>query len=75
VALLAADRFVVDSTDPSVHRSRESLAPGGEEIAMHPDDSETSSRPQTWGQRHAITILTVVLFGMLAFVMVLQVAC
>lgn len=42
---------------------------------MHPDDSETSSRPQTWGQRHAITILTVVLFGMLAFVMVLQVAC
>jgi hypothetical protein len=42
---------------------------------MHPDDSETSSRPQTWGQRNAISILTTVLFGLLAFVMILQVAC
>ena len=42
---------------------------------MHPDDSENSSRPQSWGQRHAITILTTVLFGLLALVMSVQVAC
>ena len=42
---------------------------------MHPDDSENSSGPKTWGQRHAITILTTVLFGLLALVMSVQVAC
>lgn len=34
-----------------------------------------SSENQTWGQRHAVTILTTVLFGMLGLVMLIQVAC
>jgi hypothetical protein len=42
---------------------------------MHPEEPEQPSRPQTWGQRHAVTILTVVLFALLAFVMTIQVAC
>jgi hypothetical protein len=42
---------------------------------MQPDDSDDSPRPQTWGQRHAVTILTVVLFGMLGFVIAFQMAC
>ena len=31
--------------------------------------------PQTFGQRHGVTIMTVVLFGLLAMVMFIQVAC
>jgi len=30
---------------------------------------------ETWGQRNAVTILTTVLFGLLGFVMLIQVAC
>jgi hypothetical protein len=41
----------------------------------HPDDSKGSLRPQTWRERHAITILTVVLFSLLALVITVQVAC
>jgi hypothetical protein len=37
--------------------------------------SEDSNEPQTWGQRHAVTILTTVLFGLLALVMIVQMAC
>jgi hypothetical protein len=37
--------------------------------------SEPPSAPQTWGQRHAVTILTVTLFSLLIFVMIVQVAC
>lgn len=37
--------------------------------------TEEPSGPQSWGQRHAITILTVVLFGLLGLVMIVQVAC
>jgi len=42
---------------------------------MESDDSEDTSRPQTWGQRNAVTIMTMVLFGLLAFVMIFQMAC
>lgn len=42
---------------------------------MHPDDSENSSRSQSWRHRHAVTILTVVLFALLALVITVQVAC
>jgi len=42
---------------------------------MHPDDSDPAARPQTWGQRHALSILTTVLFGLLALVTCVQVAC
>jgi len=42
---------------------------------MHPDDSDHPARPQTWGQRHALSILTSVLFGLLALVTCIQVAC
>ena len=31
--------------------------------------------PQSFGQRHAITILTVVMFSLLVLVCVIQVAC
>jgi hypothetical protein len=34
-----------------------------------------SNEPQSWRQRHAITILTTTLFGLLALVMLVQVAC
>jgi hypothetical protein len=34
-----------------------------------------SNENETWGQRHAVTILTTVLFGLLGFVMLIQVAC
>lgn len=37
--------------------------------------SEDPPPPQTWGQRHAVTILTTVLFGLLGLVMVIQVGC
>ena len=37
--------------------------------------SDESPRPQTWRQRHAVTILTVALFGLLALVMIVQVTC
>jgi hypothetical protein len=37
--------------------------------------SDESPRPQTWGQRHAVTILTTTLLGLLALVMTVQVAC
>jgi hypothetical protein len=47
----------------------------GKETVMHPDDSDNSSRPLSWGQRHAVTILTAVLFGLLALVITIQVAC
>jgi hypothetical protein len=47
----------------------------GKETVMHPDDSDNSPRPLSWGQRHAVTILTVVLFGLLAFVITFQMAC
>jgi hypothetical protein len=53
--------------------------PAGKETAVHsndhPDDSERPSRPQTWRERHAVTILTVVLFSLLALVITVQVAC
>jgi hypothetical protein len=35
----------------------------------------SSESPQSFGQRHATTILTTVLFGLLILVMVIQVAC
>jgi hypothetical protein len=34
-----------------------------------------SNENETWGQRHAVTILTTVLFGLLGLVMLIQVAC
>ena len=36
---------------------------------------DNEQRPTTWGQRHFATILTVVLFGLLALVTTVQVAC
>jgi hypothetical protein len=41
------------------------------------DESQEPRDPSrdTWGNRHAVTILTAVLFGLLAFVMMIQVAC
>lgn len=39
------------------------------------NDANDPQRPTTWGQRHAITILTTVLFGLLALVTIIQVAC
>lgn len=38
---------------------------------MHPDHPQ----PTSFGQRHAITILGVVMFSLLALVCVIQVAC
>jgi hypothetical protein len=32
-------------------------------------------REQSWGHRHAVTILTTVLFGLLGLVMFVQVSC
>ena len=37
--------------------------------------SEQPSAPQTWGQRHAVTILTVTLVSLLVLVIIVQVAC
>lgn len=34
-----------------------------------------SNENETWGHRHAVTILTTVLFGLLGLVMLIQVAC
>ena len=39
------------------------------------ESNDTKSKHQTWGQRHAVTIMTTVLFGLLALVMIIQVAC
>ena len=40
------------------------------------DDEPTITKgQQSFGQRHGITILTSVLFGMLGLVMLIQVAC
>jgi hypothetical protein len=36
---------------------------------------EKNESKQTWGQRHAVTIMTVVMFSLLVMVMVIQVAC
>lgn len=45
---------------------------------MQPDDSDDAdvpARPQTWAQCNAVTILTIVIFTLLAFVMTMQMAC
>ena len=47
------------------------------EETTHEEEEETPPLPheQTFGQRHGVTILTVALFGMLALVMFIQMAC
>lgn len=35
----------------------------------------SEQKNETWGQRHAVTILTTALFGLLSLVMLIQVAC
>ncbi len=42
---------------------------------MSEDQDDTEPTHTTWGQRHGITILTAVMFGLLALVMIIQVAC
>ena len=45
---------------------------------MRPDsdhDDEKTSEPTTFGQRHGVTILTIVLFGLLALVIFVDMAC
>ena len=37
--------------------------------------SEEEKKNETWGQRNAVGIMTTVLFGLLGFVMLIQVAC
>jgi hypothetical protein len=38
-------------------------------------DDEISSRPTSFGHRHGVTIMTVVLMSLLVLVCVIQVAC
>jgi hypothetical protein len=37
--------------------------------------SEDNNGNQSWGHRHAVTIMTVVMFSLLVMVMAIQVAC
>ena len=39
------------------------------------EDEEDNEANKSWGQRHGVSILTAVLFGLMAFVMTIQVAC
>ena len=42
---------------------------------MSSEDNRDPSRDASWGQRHGVTVITAVLFGLLALVMIIQVAC
>ena len=35
----------------------------------------SDKQPESWGHRHAVTIMTVIMFSLMALVMVIQVAC
>ncbi|HSD88038.1 MAG TPA: hypothetical protein VLB44_11010 [Kofleriaceae bacterium] len=41
---------------------------------MHPDNDDDDT-PRTWGQRHGITIMTIVMAMMLLLVIIVQVGC
>lgn len=40
---------------------------------MEPNDSDESSRPRSWRERHALTIMMVVMGLLLALVIVIQI--
>jgi len=42
---------------------------------MSEEEPRDLSRERSWGHRHAVTIMTTVMFGLLALVMLVQVAC
>lgn len=42
---------------------------------MSTEEPDQETGPESFGHRHGVTILTVTLFGLLAFVMIIQMAC
>lgn len=42
---------------------------------MHPDNDDDNDTPRSFGQRHGITIMTIVMAMMLVLVIAVQVAC